>query len=199
MLFVDYSSAFNPILRPQTCEQTGWSGDSTPHLHVDQQLPNWTQSKGESRSSYIWGPQHQQELLQSCVLSPWLYILYTHECTPAHHINIIVKFADDTTVVGLISRGWVCLQRRGWTASSLVNWEQSDPQHIKDQRAGDWLQEEKKMTFNHLSSNGTMWSRFRTSASWVSTSGRGWPAVWQLGGAEESPAGIPLLEGAQEE
>lgn len=42
---------------------------------------------------------------QGCVLSPVLYSLYTYDCTPAHHCNTIVKFADDTTVVGLISEG----------------------------------------------------------------------------------------------
>ena len=29
----------------------------------------------------------------------------THNCTPAHPSNTMVKFADDTTVVGLISKG----------------------------------------------------------------------------------------------
>ena len=42
---------------------------------------------------------------QGCVLSPFLYSLYTHDCVPAHHSNVIVKFADDTTVMGLISNG----------------------------------------------------------------------------------------------
>ena len=42
---------------------------------------------------------------QGCVLSPLLYTLYSHDCTPAHHSNTFVKFADDTTVVGLISSG----------------------------------------------------------------------------------------------
>ncbi len=40
---------------------------------------------------------------QGCVLSPLLYTLYTHDRTPAHHSHTIVKFTDDTTVVGLIS------------------------------------------------------------------------------------------------
>ena len=40
---------------------------------------------------------------QGCVLSPLLYILYTYDCTSTHHSNNIVKYADDTTVVGLIS------------------------------------------------------------------------------------------------
>uniref|UniRef100_A0A8D3DB29 Reverse transcriptase domain-containing protein n=1 Tax=Scophthalmus maximus TaxID=52904 RepID=A0A8D3DB29_SCOMX len=42
---------------------------------------------------------------QGCVLSPLLYSLYTHDCSPNHPGNTIVKFADDTAVVGLISGG----------------------------------------------------------------------------------------------
>ena len=37
------------------------------------------------------------------VLSQLLYSLYTHDCTPTHPTNTIIKFADDTTVIGLIS------------------------------------------------------------------------------------------------
>ncbi|KAK1784066.1 hypothetical protein P4O66_021738, partial [Electrophorus voltai] len=40
---------------------------------------------------------------QGCVLSPPLYSLYTYDCTATSSSNIIVKFADDTIVVGLIS------------------------------------------------------------------------------------------------
>ncbi|KAK1805253.1 hypothetical protein P4O66_019595, partial [Electrophorus voltai] len=40
---------------------------------------------------------------QGCVLSPLLYSLYTHDCTATSSSTIIVKFADDTVVMGLIS------------------------------------------------------------------------------------------------
>ncbi len=40
---------------------------------------------------------------QRCVLSPLLFTLLTHDCTPSHNSNLFIKFADDTTVVGLIS------------------------------------------------------------------------------------------------
>ncbi len=40
---------------------------------------------------------------QGCILSPLLYSLYTHNCTATHRSNIIVKFADDTTVIDLIT------------------------------------------------------------------------------------------------
>ncbi len=40
---------------------------------------------------------------QGCVLSPLLFKLLTHDCTAKFSSNHIIKFADDTTVVGLIS------------------------------------------------------------------------------------------------
>ena len=40
---------------------------------------------------------------QGCVLSPLLYSLFTHDCVATHASNSIIKFADDTTVVGLIT------------------------------------------------------------------------------------------------
>ena len=39
---------------------------------------------------------------QGCVLNPLLYSLFTHDCVAAHDSNTIIKFAVDTTVVGLI-------------------------------------------------------------------------------------------------
>ncbi len=38
-----------------------------------------------------------------CVLSPLLYSLYTHDCVSSHSSTSIIKFADDTVVLGLIS------------------------------------------------------------------------------------------------
>jgi hypothetical protein len=40
---------------------------------------------------------------QGCVLSPLLYSPFTHDCVAMHASNSIIKFADDTTVVGLIT------------------------------------------------------------------------------------------------
>ncbi|WP_353799274.1 reverse transcriptase domain-containing protein, partial [Shigella sonnei] len=40
---------------------------------------------------------------QGCFLSPLLYSLFTHDCVATHASNSIIKFADDTTVVGLIT------------------------------------------------------------------------------------------------
>jgi hypothetical protein len=40
---------------------------------------------------------HNMGIPQECVLIPLLYSLFTHDS------NTIIKFADDTTVVGLIT------------------------------------------------------------------------------------------------
>ena len=40
---------------------------------------------------------------QGCVPSPLLYSLFNHDCTARHDSNTIIKFADDTTAVDLIT------------------------------------------------------------------------------------------------
>ena len=40
---------------------------------------------------------------QGCVLSHLLYSLFTHDCMAKHDSSTIIKFVDDTTVVGLIT------------------------------------------------------------------------------------------------
>jgi hypothetical protein len=40
---------------------------------------------------------------QGYVLSPLLYSRFTLDCMARHDSNTIIKFADDTTVVGLIN------------------------------------------------------------------------------------------------
>jgi len=41
---------------------------------------------------------------QGCILSPLLYALYMYDCGATHSSNTILKFVDDTTILGLITK-----------------------------------------------------------------------------------------------
>ncbi len=103
MLFVDYSSAFNTIV-PATLVA------KLQTLGLNRSLCNWILDFLTGRSQVVrMGNNTSSPLIlntgapQGCVLSPLLYSLYTHDCTATHSSNVIVKFADDTTVIGLIT------------------------------------------------------------------------------------------------
>ncbi len=103
MLFVDYSSAFNTIV-PATLVA------KLQILGLNRSLCSWILYFLTDRSQVVrMGNNTSSPLIlntgapQGCVLSPLLYSLYTHDCTATHSSNIIVKFADDTTVIGLIT------------------------------------------------------------------------------------------------
>ena len=53
---------------------------------------------------------------QGCVLSHLLASLFTHDCVAMHASNSIIKFADDTTVVGLINNNNETAYREMMTA-----------------------------------------------------------------------------------
>ncbi|KAK3564968.1 hypothetical protein QTP86_032017, partial [Hemibagrus guttatus] len=50
---------------------------------------------------------------QVCVLSSFLYSLFTHDCRPVYGSNSIIKFADDTTVIDLCSDNNETVYRAG--------------------------------------------------------------------------------------
>nr|XP_049595883.1 uncharacterized protein LOC125980593 [Syngnathus scovelli] len=120
MLFVDYSSAFNTILPDRLTTKLDTLGlPSLTCAWINDFLTNRLQAVrvgsrlSSTRTLSIGSPQ-------GCVLSPLLFRLYTHDCRPAHNHNRIVKFADDTTVVGLISNGDEVAYRE--EVLELVDW-----------------------------------------------------------------------------
>ena len=57
---------------------------------------------------------------QCCFLSPMLYSLFTYDCASCHKSTQILKFADDTTVQGLITNSDESEYRDQVT--KLINW-----------------------------------------------------------------------------
>ncbi len=124
MLFVDYSSAFNTIV-PATLVA------KLQTLGLNRSLCSWILDFLTGRSQVVrMGNNTSSPLIlntgapQGCVLSRLLYSLYTHDCTATHSSNVIVKFADDTTVIGLITDNDETAYRE--EVSTLTKWCQEN-------------------------------------------------------------------------
>ncbi len=104
LLFIDYSSAFNTIVPIKlTNKLTG--------LGLNTTLCDWIQDFLTGRPQVVKLGQYTSNSItlnvgapQGCVPSPLLYSLYTHDCVSSHSSTSIIKFADDTVVLGLISK-----------------------------------------------------------------------------------------------
>jgi len=88
---------------------------------------------------------------QGCVLSPVLYTLYTHDCIATHGSNTLIKFADDTTVVGLINNDDEAPYR-----PSLVAWCSDNNLNLNTKKTKEIIIDFKSRTTLHsgLSING---------------------------------------------
>ncbi len=103
MLFIDFSSAFNTIIPQQLINKLNLLG-------LNNSLCNWILDVLTRRPQSVRVGHNTSSTTtlstgapQGCVLSPLLFTLLTHDCTAKFSSNHIIKFADDTTVVGLIS------------------------------------------------------------------------------------------------
>ncbi len=103
LLFIDYSSAFNTIVPIKLASKL-------TDLGLNSSLCDWIQDFLTGRPQVVKVGQFTSNSItlnvgapQGCVLSPLLYSLYTHDCVSSHSSTSIIKFADDTVVLGLIS------------------------------------------------------------------------------------------------
>ncbi len=103
MLFVDFGSAFNTIILQQLINKLNLLG-------LKNSLGNWILDflTGRPQSVRVGCNTSSNTTLstgapQGCELSPLLFTLLTHHCTAKFGSNHIIKFADATSVIGLIS------------------------------------------------------------------------------------------------
>lgn len=105
MLFLDYSSAFNTIRPAKLIVKL-----------IDLGLPattcNWILDFLLNRLQVVkMGGIISGNLTvstgtpQGCCLSPKLFTLYTHDCVSTQDSSLVIKYADDTTILGLIKGG----------------------------------------------------------------------------------------------
>ncbi|KAK3561940.1 hypothetical protein QTP86_019065, partial [Hemibagrus guttatus] len=72
---------------------------------LDHQLPDRQAAASEAGKPHINTHTISTGAPQGCVLSPLLFSLYTNDCNSKHPSVKLLKFADDTTVIGLIQDG----------------------------------------------------------------------------------------------
>lgn len=102
MLFLDFSSAFNTVILHKLVMKLS-------NLSPGTSLCAWVLDFLGNRPQHVrMGERTSTTIIlntgtpQGCVLSPLLFSLFTHDCSPIHPTNTIIKFADNTTIVGLI-------------------------------------------------------------------------------------------------
>ncbi len=124
MLFVAYSSAFNTI-DPATLVA------KLQTLGINRSLCSCILDflTGRSQVVRMGNNTSSPQILntgvpQGCILSPLMYSLYTQDCTATHRSNVIVKFADDTTVISLITDDDEMAYRE--EVSTLTKWCQEN-------------------------------------------------------------------------
>ncbi len=90
LLFIDYSSAFNTIVPTKLAVKLS-------DLGLNTSLCDWIQDFLTARPQVVKVGQFTSNSITL------LYSLYTHDCVSSHSSTSIIKFADDTVVLGLIN------------------------------------------------------------------------------------------------
>ena len=104
VLFVDFSSAFNTI-------QPHLMAKKLLAMSVNPALIKWLFSFLTGRTQRVRVGKAISSARttntgapQGCVLSPALFTLYTADCRSNSDANLLIKFADDTSLTGLVEQ-----------------------------------------------------------------------------------------------
>ena len=104
VLFIDYSSAFNTIVPAKLYSKL------LNELKFPLYLCNWILNFLLERPQVVKIGNNFSSTLtlntgtpQGCPISPKLYSIFTFDCKSTYSGNLVIKFADDTTVTGLIT------------------------------------------------------------------------------------------------
>ena len=120
ILFVDFSSAFNTI-QPHVLMK------KLMNMNVNSNLIVWINEFLTNRPQYVKFNGVKSEILtlntgapQGCVLSAILFTVYTSECRSCSQNTVIIKYADDTVIIGLISNDDEQMYRQ--EVSNFTDW-----------------------------------------------------------------------------
>ena len=132
VLFVDFSSAFNTIVPSKLYLKL-------IQLKVPISVCKWIHSFLINRKQQVRLGKITSNIRtisigapQGCVLSPLLFSLYTNDCISTNPSVKILKFADDTTVIGLIKNGDESAYRQ--EVEHLVAWCNSNSLVLNPQK-----------------------------------------------------------------
>ena len=81
------------------------------------------------------------------MLSPLLYSLFTHDCMARNDSNTIIKFADDITVVGLITDNDETAYRE--EVKDLVGWCQNNNLFLNITKTKEMIMDYRKRRTEH--------------------------------------------------
>ncbi len=135
-------------------------GKSTSFLTDRQQVVRLRKFSSSTRTISTGAPQ-------GCVLSPLLFSLYTNDCTSKDPSVKLLKFTDDTTLIGLIQDVTSLLtdrRLRSWlSGAGLTTWSltRSKPWRLS------WTSGETPLLSPHSPSWTALWLQWSHSDSWA--------------------------------
>ena len=102
ILFIDFSSAFNTI-------QPHILFSKLKNMNLNNRITSWILEFLTNRSQYVNLNGVKSDLIttntgapQGCVISPVLFTIYTNDCFKNTKGVKLIKFADDSSILGLI-------------------------------------------------------------------------------------------------